>query len=210
MTGTFLAFATAPGNVAEDGDIADGNGNGLYTQYLLQELQTPAAKIEDVFKRVRLSVRKKSQGRQIPWESTSLEEDFYFNDGIKFTFKPEFLARVKAQSEAKRVQRQAEESKAREREQQVTGMHAEHVERAVVARQEQLRAGKIAARAVGQQGVGAGGWQRGSTLNKQFECVTSTIARRLRNTGVRRRAQRWITTSVEQPSQDRQSIVAKD
>jgi hypothetical protein len=38
----------------------------------------PDAKIEDVFKRVRLGVRRRSQGQQIPWESTSLEEDFYF------------------------------------------------------------------------------------------------------------------------------------
>ena len=36
------------------------------------------AKIEDVFKRVRLGVRRASNGRQIPWESTSLEDDFYF------------------------------------------------------------------------------------------------------------------------------------
>ncbi len=82
--GTFLAYATAPGNVAEDGDAKGPNGssgNGLYTQYLLQELKKPIAKIEDVFKRVRLNVRQKSQGRQIPWESTSLEDDFFFNDG---------------------------------------------------------------------------------------------------------------------------------
>ena len=77
--GTFLAYATAPGNVAEDGDVK--GGNGLYTQYLLEELKKPAARIEDVFKRVRLNVRKQSQGRQIPWESTSLEDDFYFNRG---------------------------------------------------------------------------------------------------------------------------------
>ncbi len=77
--GTFLAYATAPGNVAEDGDAA--GGNGLYTRFLLQELTKPVARIEDVFKRVRLNVRQQSQGRQIPWESTSLEEDFYFNDG---------------------------------------------------------------------------------------------------------------------------------
>ncbi len=78
-SGTFLAYATAPGNVAEDGD--EKSGNGLYTQYLLQELKKPMARIEDVFKRVRFSVRKASGGRQIPWESTSLEEDFQFNDG---------------------------------------------------------------------------------------------------------------------------------
>ena len=78
-SGTFLAYATAPGNVAEDGDIRIGNG--LYTQYLLKELTTPKSRIEDVFKRVRFSVRKASEGRQIPWESTSLEDDFSFNEG---------------------------------------------------------------------------------------------------------------------------------
>ncbi|MCJ0762458.1 caspase family protein [Variovorax terrae] len=78
-SGTFLAYATAPGNVAEDGDVK--SGNGLYTQFLLQELKKPQARIEDVFKRVRFAVRKASNGRQIPWESTSLEEDFQFNDG---------------------------------------------------------------------------------------------------------------------------------
>ncbi len=77
--GTFLAYATAPGNVAEDGDTS--GSNGLYTRYLLQELTRPVARIEDVFKRVRLNVRQQSGGRQIPWESTSLEDDFYFNDG---------------------------------------------------------------------------------------------------------------------------------
>ena len=96
---TFLAYATAPGNVAEDGD--EKTGNGLYTQYLLQELKRPTAKIEDVFKRVRLNVRKQSNGRQIPWESTSLEDDFFFNDGAKYTIKPEDLERMAASAVAK-------------------------------------------------------------------------------------------------------------
>ncbi|MES2974671.1 MAG: caspase family protein [Pseudomonadota bacterium] len=90
--GTFLAYATAPGNVAEDGDAK--GGNGLYTQFLLQELAKPTAKIEDVFKRVRLQVRKQSQGRQIPWESTSLEDDFYFNTGQKPPPKPDESAKL--------------------------------------------------------------------------------------------------------------------
>ncbi len=79
--GTFFAYATAPGNVAEDGSAADGNG--LYTRFLLQEMPRQDARIEDVFKRVRLQVRKASQGRQIPWESTSLEDDFVFATGQK-------------------------------------------------------------------------------------------------------------------------------
>jgi uncharacterized caspase-like protein len=75
-SGTFLAYATAPGNVADDGDSK--SVNGLYTSFLLQELKKPVSKIEDVFKRTRLNVRTASSGKQIPWESTSLEEDFYF------------------------------------------------------------------------------------------------------------------------------------
>jgi hypothetical protein len=80
-TSTFLAYATAPGNVAEDGDAA--SGNGLYTQFLVREIRQPGARIEDVFKRVRFQVRERSHGRQIPWESTSLEDDFSFGTGIK-------------------------------------------------------------------------------------------------------------------------------
>ena len=72
--GTLLAYATSPGNTASDGEGA----NGLYTENLLKEIQVREAKVEDVFKRVRLGVRRGSKGLQIPWESTSLEDDFYF------------------------------------------------------------------------------------------------------------------------------------
>lgn len=88
--GTFLAYATSPGNVAEDGT----GSNGLYTKHLLAELQKPVS-IENVFKRVRLNVRKESEGRQIPWESTSLEEEFSFA-----TNKPVVVANKAAQREA--------------------------------------------------------------------------------------------------------------
>jgi len=108
--GTFLAFATAPGNVAEDGDAE--SGNGLFTQYLLKELQKPA-RIEDVFKRVRLQVRQKSQGRQIPWDSSSLEDDFSFNDGNKHTFNPEDLVK-EAKAREEKLRAQLEEAKKKE------------------------------------------------------------------------------------------------
>ncbi len=73
-TGSIVAFATAPG-----AEAADGAGrNGLYTTYLLQYMTTPGLKVEDVFKRTRVAVKQQSGGRQIPWESTSLEGDFYF------------------------------------------------------------------------------------------------------------------------------------
>ncbi|MBL8305791.1 MAG: caspase family protein [Rubrivivax sp.] len=72
--GSLVAFATAPGSVASDGR----NANGLYTQHLLANIERPGTPIEEVFKRVRLGVRLDSNGQQVPWESTSLEGDFYF------------------------------------------------------------------------------------------------------------------------------------
>ena len=111
--GTYLAFATSPGNVAEDGD--ESSGNGLFTQFLIKELQKPAT-IENVFKRVRLQVRQKSQGRQIPWDSSSLEDDFAFNDGVKHTFNPEDLIREarEAKEKEERLKTEAEAAKRRE------------------------------------------------------------------------------------------------
>lgn len=71
--GSIIAYATAPGHTASDG-IGE---NGLYTSALLNYIKNPNLRIEDVFKRVRVEVREASNGEQIPWESTSLEGDFY-------------------------------------------------------------------------------------------------------------------------------------
>jgi len=76
-SGTLIAYATAPGSVASDGSGA----NGLYTQEFLRHMRTPGLALEDVFKRVRVSVIEASDGRQTPWESSSLTGDFYFFPG---------------------------------------------------------------------------------------------------------------------------------
>lgn len=78
-SGTIIAYATAPGEVASDGE----SQNGLYTQELLKNIQTPGLVLEDVFKRTRVTVRKSSNGKQIPWESSSLEGDFYFRPKLE-------------------------------------------------------------------------------------------------------------------------------
>jgi len=101
--GTLLAYATAPGNVASDGEGA----NGLYTEHLLKEITVPEAKVEDVFKRVRLHVRRRTHGQQIPWESTSLEEDFYF-------VPPRTLA-SQAAAESERERREQEATREKQR-----------------------------------------------------------------------------------------------
>jgi len=74
-TGSILAYATSPGSVA-----ADGQGrNGLYTSVLLKHMMVPGLTIEKMFKQVRIDVVNDSGDKQVPWESSSLTGDFYFN-----------------------------------------------------------------------------------------------------------------------------------
>lgn len=70
---TLLAFSTAPGQFAFDGE----GENSIYTSMLVKELATPNVSLETALKRVRTGVRIASLGQQIPWESTSLESSVY-------------------------------------------------------------------------------------------------------------------------------------
>ena len=72
--GTFLSFSTSPGAVAEDGS----GSNSPYTTALLAAGREQNIPIEETFKRVRLAVNKVTEGRQTPWDSSSLTEDFRF------------------------------------------------------------------------------------------------------------------------------------
>jgi hypothetical protein len=74
--GTFIAYATAPGDVASDGTAAAGYG--LDTQQLLRYLSTPGLPIEQMHKQVRIAVSGASNGDQVPWESSSIMGDFFF------------------------------------------------------------------------------------------------------------------------------------
>ncbi len=75
--GSFIAYATAPGKTAADGD----GKNGLFTQELLKQIQIPGLSLESVFKRVRANVAKRSGDTQMPWDSSSMTGDFYFIPG---------------------------------------------------------------------------------------------------------------------------------
>ena len=72
--GSFIAYATAPGYVASDGD----GRNGLYTQELLTAMKKPGLTIEQVFKEVRKNVLKLSGDKQSTWDSSNIIGDFYF------------------------------------------------------------------------------------------------------------------------------------
>lgn len=73
-SGSLIAFATDAGEVALDGQGA----NGLYTEELLKNLRTPGITIEQVFKRTRAGVVRRSGGSQVPAEYSRLVgEDVY-------------------------------------------------------------------------------------------------------------------------------------
>ena len=69
-----IGYATAPGTVASDGE----GRHSPYTAALLEHLEEPGLEVAMLFRRVRSSVRQATDGNQIPWVSSSLENEFYF------------------------------------------------------------------------------------------------------------------------------------
>src|SRR5215470_13695194 len=72
--GILIAYSTAPGAVA-----ADGNGsNSPYTTALTRAMLEHQP-VEQVFKHVRVGVMSATAGKQVPWEASSLVgDDFFF------------------------------------------------------------------------------------------------------------------------------------
>jgi Caspase domain len=72
--GSIVGYSTAPGTEAQDGD----SNHSPYTSAFLRRAREPNLPIEQLFKRVRLDVNDATEGRQTPWESSSLTSEFYF------------------------------------------------------------------------------------------------------------------------------------
>ncbi|MBC8466590.1 MAG: caspase family protein [Deltaproteobacteria bacterium] len=73
--GTIVAYSTSPGKLAFDGK----GRNSPYTAALVDYMDDPGLTIEQVFKKCRRRIDRATNGKQIPWESTSLTGDFYFS-----------------------------------------------------------------------------------------------------------------------------------
>ncbi len=67
---SIIAYSTGPGKTADDVSI--------YTHELSRLMQKPGLRIVDLFYKVRKKVKKETNGRQIPWEHSSLTEPFFF------------------------------------------------------------------------------------------------------------------------------------
>jgi hypothetical protein len=75
--GTFITYSTSPGKTAADG----AGRNSPYTEALLKHMTEPGLPVEQVFKKVRQTLTKATGGRQVPWELSSLQGDFFFSPG---------------------------------------------------------------------------------------------------------------------------------
>jgi N-acetylmuramoyl-L-alanine amidase len=82
--GMLIAFATAPGAVADDGD----GRNSPYTSALLKHLRDPGLPVELMFKRVAGVVVDKTNRQQTPRMISSLIGDFSFNPSLPITLLP--------------------------------------------------------------------------------------------------------------------------
>jgi hypothetical protein len=84
--GSIVGYSTAPGTEALDGS----GEHSPYTQAFLKLASEPNVPIEQLFKRVRLAVNNSTEGKQTPWESSSLTSDFYFfgNTAVAATRTP--------------------------------------------------------------------------------------------------------------------------
>ncbi|MGJ5178088.1 caspase family protein [Bradyrhizobium oligotrophicum] len=83
--GSIVGYSTSPGEEA-----LDGRGeHSPYTQAFLNLARQPNLPIEQLFKRVRLQVNQTTDGRQTPWESSSLTSDFtFFGDTLVAAARP--------------------------------------------------------------------------------------------------------------------------
>ncbi|MEZ5852387.1 MAG: caspase family protein [Hyphomicrobiaceae bacterium] len=73
--GTFIAYATQPGNVALDGV---GKRNSPFTAALLKQMRTAGRNLPATMIEVRKEVVARTSGRQVPWDHSALTGDFYF------------------------------------------------------------------------------------------------------------------------------------
>jgi uncharacterized caspase-like protein len=101
--GTLIAYATAPGSTAADGD----GRNGIYTEHLLKNLDKPGLTVEQMLKKVRIDVLEASGNQQTPWENSSLRGDFCFT-GCEST---DALQSKKLSEQNRQLQEQLERAK---------------------------------------------------------------------------------------------------
>jgi tetratricopeptide (TPR) repeat protein len=76
--GTLLAFATAPGQVALDGD----GDNSPFSTALNRHIVTPGLEVQQMLTRVRAEVVTATKARQVPWSNSSLLGEVFLSPAL--------------------------------------------------------------------------------------------------------------------------------
>lgn len=74
--GVYIAYSTSPGEVAWDGSEGEYS---IYSSALLRNISKPGLSLGELFQEVRKQVKDDTQGYQITWDTTTMDEAFYFN-----------------------------------------------------------------------------------------------------------------------------------
>jgi hypothetical protein len=72
--GTYIGYSTAPDSVAQDGD----GRNSPFTHALLKFIDSTGLSLSDLMIEVRNEVIETTNGKQVPWDTSSLTGRFYF------------------------------------------------------------------------------------------------------------------------------------
>jgi len=75
--GTLIVFATAPGQIALDGDGA----NSPFSTALVRHISTPGLEVQQMLTRVRAEVVAATRNKQVPWSNSSLLGEVYLAGG---------------------------------------------------------------------------------------------------------------------------------
>jgi parallel beta-helix repeat protein len=86
--GTYIAYSTAPGSVALDGE----GKNSPFTDALTRSIGFEGLRLEDVFKETRAQVFAATKGQQTTYDSSAIVGTFYFREPIKPGLKQTTLA----------------------------------------------------------------------------------------------------------------------
>jgi uncharacterized caspase-like protein len=89
--GTFIAYSTAPGEVAVDGS----DGHSPFAKSLAGAMQLSGLDLPEVFQHVRQEVLSATGERQTPWDSSSLVRSFYFIPPVADPAKDALVADAK-------------------------------------------------------------------------------------------------------------------
>ena len=84
-TGSIIIYSTSPGKTASDGI----GRNGVFTKHFLRSVLNDDLEIGMMLRKIRKSIITETNGKQVPWESSSLTGEFYFaREFNKGEYKP--------------------------------------------------------------------------------------------------------------------------